>query len=347
QDFWYDANGNLTKDLNKGISTIAYNHLNLPTLIAKGDSTIQYVYDATGKKLQKILKKDGAVIKTTSYIGDLVYEGTTDKFLNTEEGRVVLMENGRSKEVYQYHLKDHLGNVRVTFTTADREELTDLYMATMEPEFAVLEESTFNNLETRQVDQLHNKTEGGKASARLNAAEGKAVGPSMSLKVMPGDTVKMKVFAQYHDKAKTKDAIEGMTSLVASAFTPKGAPAEAAIAMTQALRQPLGGASLAMFAKDNTIPKAYLNYLFFDKDMNYKTGGFKQVSDEGLGQFEELSLEFAPEEEGWLMIYTANQTAEDLDVYFDQMTVAHTSGPIIRVDDYYPFGMTFNTGQLT
>jgi len=46
------------------------------------------------------------------------------------------------------------------------------------------------------------------------------------------------------------------------------------------------------------------------------------------------------------MVYTANQTDEDLDVYFYQMTVAHTSGPIVRVDDYYPFGMTFNTGEL-
>ena len=30
-EYVYDANGNLTKDLNKGISNITYNVLNLPT----------------------------------------------------------------------------------------------------------------------------------------------------------------------------------------------------------------------------------------------------------------------------------------------------------------------------
>ena len=53
-----------------------------------------------------------------------------------------------------------------------------------------------------------------------------------------------------------------------------------------------------------------------------------------------------PQEEGYMMVYTANQTNEDLNVYFDDMAVTHTSGPIIRTDDYYPFGMTFNTSVL-
>ncbi|WP_428229474.1 hypothetical protein [Flavobacterium sp.] len=32
-DYSYDANGNMTKDNNKNITSITYNHLNLPTLI--------------------------------------------------------------------------------------------------------------------------------------------------------------------------------------------------------------------------------------------------------------------------------------------------------------------------
>ena len=305
------------------------------------------MYEATGIKLQKKVSTNGTVVKTTNYVGGLVYEGTTDKFLHTEEGRVVLKENGQEKEEYQYHLKDHLGNVRVTFTTADREEMTSMYLLTMEPEFAVLEGETFSNLETRQVDVLNNKTEGGKASARLNAFESRVMGPSMSLKVMPGDTIKMNVFAKYDMKAKTKDAVTGMAAIVASSFVTEEMAPEAAIIVRQALQAPLSAAQTTLFAKDHTIPKAYLNYLFFDKNMKYKTGGFKQVSEEALGKFEEMELDFAPQEEGYLMIYVANQTNEPLDVFFDQMAVEHTSGPIIRVDDYYPFGMAFNTGTLT
>ncbi len=305
------------------------------------------MYDATGIKLQKKVSKNGTVVKTTDYVGALVYEGTADKFLHTEEGRVVLKENGQEKEEYQYHLKDHLGNVRVTFTTAEREEMTSMYLLTMEPEFAVLEGETFGNLETRQVDVLNNKTEGGKASARLNAFESRVMGPSMSLKVMPGDTIKMNVFAKYDMKAKTKETVTGMAAIVASSFVTEEMAPEAATIVRQALQTPLSAVQTTLFAKDHTIPKAYLNYLFFDKDMKYKTGGFKQVSEEALGKFEEMELDFAPQEEGYLMVYVANQTNEPLDVFFDQMAVEHTSGPIVRVDDYYPFGMAFNTGTLT
>jgi hypothetical protein len=107
----------------------------------------------------------------------------------------------------------------------------------------------------------------------------------------------------------------------------------------------LGLRQAALVSKDNSIPKAYINYLFFDKENNFKSGGYRQVSEAALGSFEELALDFMPEEEGTMMIYTANQTAEDLDVYMDDMMVMHTEGPIIRVDDYYPFGLTFNTSE--
>ena len=53
-DYNYDVNGNLTQDKNKDISTITYNHLNLPYLITvNGKGTIQYIYDAAGNKLEK------------------------------------------------------------------------------------------------------------------------------------------------------------------------------------------------------------------------------------------------------------------------------------------------------
>lgn len=53
-DYSYDPNGNLSKDLNKSISTISYNHLNLPTQINfGGKGVIRYQYDALGNKLKK------------------------------------------------------------------------------------------------------------------------------------------------------------------------------------------------------------------------------------------------------------------------------------------------------
>ena len=50
-EYAYDANGNLTKDLNKGITGISYNCLNLPNAVTFSDgSTITYTYGADGRE---------------------------------------------------------------------------------------------------------------------------------------------------------------------------------------------------------------------------------------------------------------------------------------------------------
>ena len=106
KDYLYDANGNLTADLNKDIGTgtentagvltirggITYNHLNLPVRITvqknattvKG--TITYTYDAGGNKIKKTVVETGLTIGTTpnvtvttitNYRGPVVYESKT------------------------------------------------------------------------------------------------------------------------------------------------------------------------------------------------------------------------------------------------------------------------------
>jgi len=53
-DFEYDGNGNLKVDRNKGITSITYNHLNMPTLVDFGATgNIEMVYAADGTKLKK------------------------------------------------------------------------------------------------------------------------------------------------------------------------------------------------------------------------------------------------------------------------------------------------------
>ena len=53
-DYDYDQYGNMTKDQNKNITLIKYNHLNLPVEIDfTYNRKINYIYDANGIKLQK------------------------------------------------------------------------------------------------------------------------------------------------------------------------------------------------------------------------------------------------------------------------------------------------------
>ncbi len=82
-EYAYDANGNMITDLNKGISSITYNYLNLPTQVVMTGGTINYVYDATGVKQQKIV--NGI---TTDYAGGFNYEGGLMKFFSQPEGYV-------------------------------------------------------------------------------------------------------------------------------------------------------------------------------------------------------------------------------------------------------------------
>ncbi len=88
-EYTYDSNGNLTKDLNKGISTITYNVLNLPNMVTFSDgSTIAYTYGADGTKL-KTVHKTGSTTTTTDYCGNVVYENGVQKLLLTDEGYVI------------------------------------------------------------------------------------------------------------------------------------------------------------------------------------------------------------------------------------------------------------------
>jgi RHS repeat-associated protein len=293
--------------------------------------------------LQKVATVSGTAT-TTDYIGAIVYIGNVRKFIQTEVGRIVL-ETGTPE--YQYNITDHLGNVRVTFTSASGGTMASTYMATMESEYDTLETTAFDNItETRQIDVLNNHTPGGKASARLNAAEGKTVGPSLSLHVMYGDTVEMKTYGKYYQKSSTKEVVDGLAGIVAGMLSSKGIVTETT-GIAEALSGGLGTAEAGLMGDESGVPMAHLNYLFFDKDMKFKKGGFERISEAGNGKYEELSLSFIPEEEGYLMVYTSNQTAEDLNVFFDDLTVSHSSGPIVRVDDYYPFGLTFNTSTLS
>ena len=110
-EYTYDANGNLTKDSNKGIASITYNSLNLPQVVAfSNGNTITYLYTADGRKLRTV-HKIGTATTTTDYCGNVIYENGTQKLLLTEEGYIDLANSN----TYYYYLKDHQGNNRVVF----------------------------------------------------------------------------------------------------------------------------------------------------------------------------------------------------------------------------------------
>ena len=104
----YDKNGNTTTDGLRSVS-IAYNILNLPKTVSKNSDIITYIYSAAGEKLAKRMK-DGTY---QYYAGNMVYKNDKSlNYLSFDEGLVNKVSGGYA---YEYHLKDHLGNTRVTF----------------------------------------------------------------------------------------------------------------------------------------------------------------------------------------------------------------------------------------
>jgi len=89
-EYFYDANGNMTKDLNKGI-TVAYNVINLPVTVSQTNNVnncTEYVYATNGTLLRTKIYVSGLLKTTTDYCGAFEYENSKMKLIHTPEGRI-------------------------------------------------------------------------------------------------------------------------------------------------------------------------------------------------------------------------------------------------------------------
>ena len=76
--------------------------------------------------------------------------------------------------------------------------------------------------------------------------------------------------------------------------------------------------------------------------------GYKQITEAGKesgqdGQHDYLSLTFQAKQAGYLYIYLSNDNPIPVEVYFDDFKAEQISSPVVQQDDYYPFGLTFNS----
>ncbi|NBA86095.1 hypothetical protein GVN16_10005 [Emticicia sp. CRIBPO] len=125
--------GNLTQDKNKDL-TLQYNHLNLPAEIARTDSgMIRHYYAGAAKIRMELFENDGTTLKKAyDYMGGMVYvqeNGTKSlDFVSAPEGRLLLTHKiletipdsiKGDKFRYEYSLRDHLGNTRVSCRCGD------------------------------------------------------------------------------------------------------------------------------------------------------------------------------------------------------------------------------------
>ena len=123
-EYTYDQNGNMTKDLNKKISSIQYNLLNLPRQITyQTGNMATYIYNAAGEKMS-VQYNIGTGGYTNIYCGNVIYQNGVLKQILIDGGYITF---SGSTPVYHYYLQDHLGNNRVVCNASGTIEQVNHY----------------------------------------------------------------------------------------------------------------------------------------------------------------------------------------------------------------------------
>jgi RHS repeat-associated protein len=89
----------------------------------------------------------------------------------------------------------------------------------------------------------------------------------------------------------------------------------------------------------DTKPMAYINYILLDEQFQYVKSGFSRVGPGGSVKDHFADLQnIGVTQNGYLYVYCSNQSP--VDVYFDNLQIVHTRGPLVEETHYYPFGLT-------
>lgn len=350
-DYDYNNNGNMTADRNKDVQSVLYNHLNLPEKVTKttGDYIV-YAYDATGRKLKQTVYNAAHVQqKETDYWGAFLYENDALKFIYHEEGMVAM--TGAAPE-YQYVLKDHLGNVRIRFTTQPN---TETFKATLETNTEASEQNNFGNYASTTNDLLDH-TDGGSVYDKalvLNGGYNGQVGLSRSFAVAPGDVINAQVYAKYIGSTGGAGALTDFAAALTGAFgLNSGMPGEMGNAF-QAINGFGGWISDGDRPDDDNQPKGFLTILVFDKAYNLVNMSFQQLDGSYVQSgavktpHQLLTAQVEVREPGYAYVFLSNEGASEQQIGFDDYEITHTHSAVIQGDEYYPFGGTFNSYSAT
>ncbi|HYC85213.1 MAG TPA: HNH endonuclease [Chryseosolibacter sp.] len=358
-DYAYDLNGNLSADKNKLIGKIKYNsYLNLTDeMVKENGEKVKSTYNADGFKIAELVYGASSPLpKKIEYVGPLVFEDDTLKFLVHSEGKVMIPKGQQEPPEYQYQIKDNVGNIRLTFTAKQE---ANTITATME-DTGIADETNprvremrdFENLfqtEIRNVSQWLNHTSQQIGNAiYLDGSDNKTIGPYTIRKVYPGDVIDMEVYGKYETKSD-HDGIS-LASLLALLVPSVQTAAVNMLEVTPPDASTLLGGLNTLFTSDGdptTAPQAYINYVLFDLDFNPVDLGFDRIEEaagfepasENTVDFDRMHIQRVIDRVGYIYVYVSNESPGSR-VWMDDLAVHHKRSPIVQFEDYYPFGLS-------
>ena len=168
---------------------------------------------------------------------------------------------------------------------------------------------------------------------------------------MPGDKIDMQVFGKYYDPntpQTNQTAWDNLVGLITQVTNAAQTVVVDGVGYTSgSLRIPPATGILTDPNESAAYPKAHLNWATFDRDWNFLDGGAKQLqggAEDGTDvPFAEISKSIEIKEPGYVYIWLSNTSAQQRDVYFDDFKVTHTKSPVVQQEEYYPFGLRFNS----
>ena len=309
--------------------------------------------------------------KTYESVSSLSYNYRL-QFAGQEEGRIRAQydaANSLTGFAFDYMLKDHLGNVRMVLSD---ELQQNIYPVASVEDASVNCENSFYAIDNSKVVtkpgydpfgelnyENNNVIPSGPCSTgsgtnqkmyRLFATSaGAETGLSMTLKVMSGDVINIWGKSFYNDlNTNNPNYTTTATQLIAGFL---GGGLGGATAAGHGANTTNLGANSGTVGGLNTFiadggrangnkPRAYINWVLFDEQFKFVTGGFSKVDQEpNHAKDHHTQLTDLPiTKNGYLYIYVSNESP--VAVYFDNLQVTHNRGAILEETHYYPFGLT-------
>ncbi len=368
-EYTYDASGRTLQDRNKKV-TFAYNALGLPRTVQDNGSgyKIEFLYDAAGNKLQKhveppfVLPDDPVKVKpplTIDYIGNFVYQNGKLKMIYQPEGVIRPTPSNADNEtdyVYDYFIKDYLGNVRVVLTEENATDTTK-FLATMEDTYRVLEKKNFDNIDETVEDKpsgypLDGSAEFNEKIAKLSEATGTEVGPSIVLPVQRGDKVSLstKYFYEEVGEGETYDNTGFLVNQILMSLATSGAGVlnltEGQLIDIASGAGSYGSDILNLLSNnfdttDVSKPHSYMIWMLYDNNMKLipEGSGAKRVTNPNeLGTLIEEGIPAV--KDGYLHCFVSNKGVKA--VNFDNFMVTYLRGNTRQINHYYPYGLSID-----
>lgn len=278
-------------------------------------------------------------------------------------GGIAMPDNKQG--VLDFFLKDHLGDVRMVLTEETHREFHAASMEDSDPQRKQYEEGMFgkvnadgsiptdNELLLSRKDipsgwTSHYNDPANKKAVKLSSLTGQpAIGPNVILRVMTGDYLHTRADYYFETPAQAtgyanllSDVVTSLAGSIANGPV-QGAAKNNLAGISGNLNDP--GGSLATFVGQrptggSLLPRAAINYLFFDEQFNFiaQGSGYVPVQTAGDGQQLVQSNIRAPQN-GYVYVYLSNESQQP--VYFDNFSVTHERGRILEEDHYYPYGL--------